>query len=154
MDFDFMKINDLPVLTATATSVFENGNVQITNQNLIITNPDLGFGNIVYNLPEILSHVTLEVLGRGPLLSTAATFTQVELNSNLVFYTPNVNNADDATYQIVFVATDPVPMDLVITGVNDTPALTTSHLVIEEGSEVVLTGVNFVVNDPNSSSQD
>ncbi|MFT6875549.1 MAG: putative outer membrane repeat protein [Granulosicoccus sp.] len=160
LDFEYVPQNDSPVLTTIATSVFENGNVQITNQNLVIEDPDLGFGNIIYNLSEIPSHGAIEVLGRGLLLSTAATFTQIELNSGLVFYTPNVNNAEDETYQLVFVATDPeggssgpVPMGIVVTGVNNTPILTTVPFEVEEGRQFVLTGANFDVSDPDSFSQ-
>lgn len=160
--FNYTPVNDLPRLTTTAVSVFENGSVEITNQNLIVADPDLGFGSMVYSLAELpVSHGTVEVQGRGPLLSTAMTFTQVELNSGLVSYTPNVNNAQDTTYQLVFVATDPeggssepASMDIVVSGVNNTPTLATSPLVVDEGSEIVLTDANFVVNDPDSPSQD
>lgn len=161
LDFDFVLVNDPPVLTTTATTVFENASVVITNQNLRITDPDLGFDNVVYKLAEMPSHGTVEVLNRGPLLSTAATFTQVELNNGWVSYTPSVNNANDATYQLVFVATDPqgessgaVPMDVMVTGINNTPTLTTLPLAIVEGSQVILTGANFIVDDPDSSSGD
>lgn len=161
LSFEFIARNDSPVLTTAETTVPENGSVLITNQNLLVTDPDLGFGNIVYHLAELPEHGILEVSGRGPLLSTAATFTQVELNSGLVIYTPQVNNSDDTTYQLLFVATDPegassnaVPLDVVVSGVNNTPTLATSALAVEEGGRVVLSGLNLSVSDPDSTSQE
>lgn len=162
VDFDFQLVNDPPVLTTTPISVFENGTVLISNQNLMISDPDLGTELVTYSLAEMPSHGTVRV-GNVTLTSTSDTFSQIDLNNSFVSYSPSVNISENqnSTYSILFVATDPqgddsgpVALDVQLTGINNAPELNTVPLEIEEGEEVILTIANLVVSDSDTSSDD
>lgn len=162
IDFDFHLVNDAPVLTTIPISVFENGTVLISNQNLVISDPDLGTDLVTYSLVEIPSHGTVSV-GNVPLTSTSDTFSQIDINNGFLSYSPSVNisESQNSNFSILFVATDPqgdssgpVALDVQLTGINNAPELTTAPLEIEEGEEVMLTTANLVVSDSDTSSDD
>ena len=162
IDFDFILVNDSPVLTTTPISVYENETVTISNQNLVIDDPDLGTEQVFYNLAVMPDHGSIHV-GNTQLLSTTDTFTQIDLNNSFVTYTPSVNDSinENTTYSLLFVATDPqggvsgpVALDVVLTGVNNPPEMRAEPMQMEEGGELILTIANLIVSDSDTPSSD
>ena len=119
-------VNDTPVLTNTGLTVLEGAAATvINNTKLALTDPDNTALQLVYAVTTIPANGTLAK--NGTALAVNDTFTQADINNNLLTYAHN--GSENTSDSFAFTATDgsggSIPattFNIAVTPVNDAPA--------------------------------
>jgi len=143
------------LITNTGATVNEGGTVTILKTNLETTDAESGPERITYTLTQIPANGTLK--NSGSSLGIGGTFTQYDINTNLVAYTHNGSEttADSFKFNITDrfgAAINDVTFAITINLTNDTPVLTkNTGISVAQGEEIIIANSNLQATDDDNT---
>jgi hypothetical protein len=152
-----VPIGALPVNTAAAGTVAENGTLPLQTA-LITTDADDLATDLVYTVRSLPVDGNLQLDGVN--LAVGGTFTQQQINDNLVRYVHrgNENAADSFTWTLsdgdnTIPESGAASFAVTITAVNDVPAIANNPVItVAEGATIVIDTTKLLVTDPDSTT--
>jgi hypothetical protein len=152
-----VPIGQLPVNSATAGTVAENGTLPLMSA-LVSTDGDDVAVDLVYTVRSLPVDGSLELSGTA--LVVGGTFTQQDINDNLLRYVHrgNENAADSFTWTLsdgdnTIPESGATPFAITVTPVNDVPAIVNNPVItVAEGATIVIDNNRLLVTDPDSAT--
>lgn len=148
---NFTNLNDAPTFQASSIAITEGATITLGLGNINATDSDHPADQIVYSVANVVGG---SFFLNGSPLAPGTTFNAVDLALGLVTFTDDGDN-NPPSFDII--ATDPatdsttVAATVTFTAVNDAPRLTTNLFNITEGQPLVLSTLNLVSSDEETT---
>lgn len=147
----FTNVNDPPTFQASSISITEGATITLGLGNINATDSDHPADQIVYSVANVVGG---SFFLNGSPLAPGTTFNAVDLALGLVTFT---DDGDNNPPSFDLIATDPatdsttVAATVTFTAVNDAPRLTVNSFNITEGQPLVLSTLNLVASDEETT---
>ncbi|MBX3680413.1 MAG: DUF4347 domain-containing protein, partial [Rhodocyclaceae bacterium] len=146
----YTPVNDAPVLDSASLTLSEGQTVTLSDANFGVSDPDNS--SFTYTVSSVSGgYFQLSSAVGTPITS----FTSADLTGGLVQFVDDGNEVApsfDVTANDGSADSNTLSATISYTPVNDAPVLDSASLTVSEGQTVTLSGANFGVSDPDSSS--
>ncbi len=148
---NFTNVNDAPTFQASSIAITEGATITLGLSNINATDPDHPVDQIVYSVANVVGG---SFFFNGSPLAPGTTFNAVDLSLGRVTFT---DDGDNNPPSFDLIARDPstasttVAATVTFTAVNDAPRLTTNQFNIIEGQPLVLSSLNLVASDEETT---
>lgn len=144
--------NDIPAVTTNlGLTVAEGATGTIGQSRLMTSDPDNTPTQLTYTVTTAPTYGTLRLNG-----SPTTTFTQADINANLVTYQNDGNGTTPDSFSFTVtdgaLTTATATFNITVTNVNDPPVLTTNTgLTVTQGQSAAITSARLAAADPDNT---
>ncbi|QZZ21477.1 tandem-95 repeat protein [Leptothermofonsia sichuanensis E412] len=155
LDIDVTPVNDPPVLVTNSPLTLNEGASQVISNGLLrTTDVDNTAAEIVYTIDAAVNNGVL--VRSGTTLGVGSTFTQQDVNSNLIRYFHNGSETinDSFTFTVNDGGAQPTTavFNITVNPINDIPVLAVRQpLTVTEGFAGTISSTLLLVTDPDNT---